>query len=142
MGADRVTLCVRKDEMFEEKAPDEVEPTEGKAEESDQNRDDERDEALRFEEGRPSDDDLNEPVHDGDQEQDDLDESALLVEPCSHNIYLLLVDTFIVHGFMRFVKVLTKIQIIFYWGERVLFLIPPRAYSDRSKRGTSGTAAK
>ena len=38
--------------------------------------------------GRPSDNDLGDPVHTGDQEQQQLHQTALFVKP-SHNMYLL-----------------------------------------------------
>ena len=67
--------------MLEEEAPDEVQPAERKPEECDEDRHHEGDEALRLEECGPSDKNFHDPVDAGDQEQDDLNESALPIKP-------------------------------------------------------------
>ena len=70
--------------MLEQQAPKKVDPAEYEAEESDEKRNDKGNEALRFEERRPSYQNLDDPVDDGDQKQEDLNEPALFVKPCSH----------------------------------------------------------
>ena len=70
--------------MFEQKAPNEVDPTERQTEEGHENGNDQGNDALRFQERRPSDEDLDDPVYDRNEQQNDLDEPALFVKPCSH----------------------------------------------------------
>lgn len=97
-------LRFRKDEVLEEKTPNKVDPADDKAEESDKDRKNQRQNALRLEESRPSHDDFNKPVHDRDEKQDDLDEPALPVKPSGQSIILLEVSAIIVSDFRRLVK--------------------------------------
>ena len=74
-------MYLLQDEMLEQQAPDRVEPANENAEEGDDEADDEAQSAALLEESAPSDKDLGDPVDDGDEKQDDLNQAALFVEP-------------------------------------------------------------
>ena len=70
--------------MLEQQAPNDVEPTDHDAEECDEDRGDKIEGLLGLNCGRPSHDNLNDPVHKRDEKQDDLDHATLAVEPAGN----------------------------------------------------------
>lgn len=77
------------EQFFEQQDPDAVDPADEHAQESYDQTDDQSDRAAFFEKGGPPDDDLDDPVDDRDQQQYELNETALSVKP-SHCLCLLI----------------------------------------------------
>ncbi len=76
--------------MFEQKAPDEVDVAEDLSEYGEQDGKDKVTGIFSVQECGPSDKNLNNPVDNGNEEKDDLDQSGLYVKPRSHEGNLLL----------------------------------------------------
>jgi hypothetical protein len=76
------------EQLLEKQYPKQIDPTDDNTRgDRNQNTDDQSQQTTLFEKGRPSDNDLGDPVHTGDQEQQKLHQTALFVKP-SHDMYL------------------------------------------------------
>lgn len=73
-----------KNQMFEEKTPDAVEPADGDTDKGDQNRKEQRQQTLRTQKCGPADKNFHDPVYAGDQKQNDLQQSRLFIEPTNN----------------------------------------------------------
>lgn len=78
-------VVLLQEELLEKQDPDEVEPTESDTRRNSyEYADDEAKKPALFEPGRPPDVDLRYPVDHGNEEQEDLNQTALLIKP-SHD---------------------------------------------------------
>ena len=73
--------------MLEEQAPDDIDPTPDETDEGNDDGADEADDARLLQESSPADDQLSDPVDDRDQQEKDLNQARLLIEPF-HNFHL------------------------------------------------------
>lgn len=111
------------EQFFEQQDPDAVDPADEHAQESYDQTDDQSDRAAFFEKGGPPDDDLDDPVDDRDQQQYELNETALFVKP-SHCLCLLIELEFlpliIIYHIFRFAMPVIKVSHIYairnIWG--------------------------
>ena len=75
------------EQLLEQKDPNEVKPTDEHTAKGNNDADHKSDQTALLGPGGPSDDDLGDPVDNGDDEQKKLHQTALFVKP-SHDMYL------------------------------------------------------
>lgn len=119
-----VVFLLCKYEMFEEQAPNKVNPTPNNTNKRYKERKQETTETFLFEKDRPSDADFDNPVDKGDQQKDYLDQSALLIKPFCHFFLLLQNSEFIIHQTSN--KGNTYLQNIVKYFSAQLALLPRR----------------
>jgi hypothetical protein len=77
-------ISLLQNQSLEQQYPDQVNPTESQTEEGNQNTNDQADQTTLLEERTPANQQLGDPVHTGNEEQNNLYKTALSVKP-SHN---------------------------------------------------------
>ena len=78
-------MYLLKEQLLEKKHPDKVEPAEYEAGKGDDKADDQAEETALLTESGPSYKNFGDPVHTGNEEQNDLHQTALFVKPSHDN---------------------------------------------------------